>query len=379
MNNKFPRVAIVHEWLSTYAGSERVLEQLLNIWPDADLFCVVDFLDNNERNFLQGKQSTTTFIQKLPFAKKLFRSYLPLMPVAIEQLDLNKYDIIISSNHAVSKGVLTSPNQFHICYVHSPMRYIWDLQNQYLVEAGLTTGLKGIFVRLIFHYLRFWDVRSSNGVDYFIANSHFISHRISKCYRRQSAVIHPPVAVDKFSLLNRKQNFYFTCSRMVPYKKIPLIVEAFSKMPDRKLIVIGDGSDFKKAKSVAGVNVTLLGYQPDDVLIRYMQEAKAFVFAAEEDFGILPVEAQACGTPVIAYGKGGALETVIEGETGLFFHEQSISAIQDAVARFESEADKFKPDACRKNAERFSPEVFREKLRTAVMDAWQEFQSRPNS
>lgn len=364
------KVAIVHEWFDTYAGSEKVLEQILNVYPDADLFAVVDFLPDDKRGFIKNKSVTTTFVQKLYKAKSKFRKYLPLMPLAIEQLDLSKYDLVISNSHCVAKGIITGPNQVHISYVHSPMRYAWDLQGQYLKEAGLDKGIKGWLTRLIFHYLRIWDVRSSNNVDAFICNSHYIARRIEKCYRREAKVIYPPVAINDFTEHDNKDDFYFTCSRMVPYKKIDLIVEAFSQMPDKKLVVIGDGSEFAKVKAKAKRNVELLGYQSFAVLKDYMQRAKAFVFAAEEDFGIVPVEAQACGTPVIAYGRGGALETVkdlsAKEPTGLFFQEQSVNSIIEAVKAFEDQQDSFTPQNCRKNAEQFSEERFREEFHVFV-------------
>lgn len=367
------KIAIVCDWLVTYAGAEKVLEQMLNVFPEADLFAVVDFLPEGQRDFIKNKKVTTTFIQNLPRARKKYRNYLPFMPIAIEQLDLSGYDVVISSSHCVAKGVLTGPDQIHISYVHSPVRYAWDLQHQYLREAGLTHGLKSKIARLIMHYMRIWDTRTSNGVDYFIANSHFIARRIWKCYRREAEVIYPPVDVDKFTFCDKKEDFYLTASRMVPYKKMDLIVEAFSKMPDKQLIVIGQGPDFNKIKKLAGPNVKLMGYQPDSVLQDYMQRAKAFIFAAEEDFGITPVEAQACGTPVIAYGKGGSLETVrgygeMEKPTGIFFSNQKIQDLVDAVSYFEEISQDITAKDCRENAEKFAISVFRKRFSDFVND-----------
>ncbi|MGP8471958.1 glycosyltransferase family 4 protein [Burkholderia sp. PR2] len=359
------RVAIVHDWLVTYAGAERVLEQIVACFPDADLFSLVDFLD--DRAFVRGKRVTTSFIQKLPFARTKYRSYLPLMPLAIEQLDVSDYDLVISSSHAVAKGVLTGPDQMHISYVHSPIRYAWDLQHQYLEQSNLTHGPKSLLARMILHYIRNWDTRTANAVDGFVANSAFIARRIRKVYHRDAAVIFPPVDVDGFSLNEAKDDFYLTASRMVPYKKIDLIVEAFSRTPERKLVVIGDGPEMQKIRAKAGPNVEIMGYQPFAVLHDRMRRAKAFVFAAEEDFGISVVEAQACGTPVIAYGKGGALETVLEpcshaNPTGLFFDEQTPHAIVAAVDDFERAPQRFTPHACRANAERFSADTFRRRF-----------------
>ena len=369
------KVAIVHDWLVTYAGAERLLEEVINCFPEADLFAIVDFVPQNERGFLKDKPVKTSFIQKLPLAKKKYRAYLPFMPLAVEQFDLSGYDIVISSSHAVAKGVITGPDQLHISYVHSPMRYAWDLQHQYLKETGLDRGLKGWLAKRELHKLRMWDLRTANGVDHFLANSRFIARRIWKVYRREATVIYPPVDVDSFSLCEQKEDFFLTASRMVPYKKIDLIAEAFSLMPDKRLYIIGDGPDFDKVKSKAGANVELLGYQPFEVLRDYMQRAKAFVFAAEEDFGIVPVEAQACGTPVIAYGKGGALETVTEGETGLFFDAQTPSSIIEAVKRFEDMKDRFIPSKIREETLRFSKDRFRQEFSSFVNDAWESFKS----
>lgn len=360
------KIAVVCDWLVTYAGAERVLEQILNIYPEADLFALVDFLDEDKRAFIKCKKVTTSFIQHLPKAKTKYRNYLPLMPLAIEQFDLSKYDLIISSSHCVAKGIITGPNQVHISYVHSPIRYAWDLQHQYLKEVGLTKGLKGWLAKIILHYMRIWDTRTSNGVDYFIANSNFISKRIWKCYRRKADVIYPPVDVEAFEFCDQKEDFYLTASRMVPYKKMDLIVEAFTQMPDKKLIVIGTGPDFNKIQKIAEghENIKLMGYQPFDVLKKHMQKAKAFVFAAEEDFGITPVEAQACGTPVIAYGKGGCLETIkgliVEDKpTGIFFYTQNIDELKQAVNVFEEKRKIISSWDCRINAEQYSIEMFR--------------------
>lgn len=365
------RVAIVHEWLVTFGGSEKVLAELLSLFPGADLFAIVDFLSDEDRLRLQGKRAQTSFIQHLPFAAKRYRSYLPFMPLAVEQFDLSGYDLIVSSNHAVAKGVLTGPHQTHICYCHSPMRYAWDLQHQYLREARLTNGVKGFLTRSMLHYIRLWDARTAAGVDMFIANSAYISKRIHKVYRREAAIVHPPVDVEAFPLQLAKEDFYLTASRMVPYKRIDIIVEAFAQMPERRLIVIGDGPDMAKLRALGGKNITFLGYKEDAVLRDHLQRARGFVFAAEEDFGILPVEAQACGTPVIAYGAGGALETVLPSgnpwglpATGVFFAEQTPASVCKAITRFESL--RFDPRNCRIWAERFSRAAFSEAIRSQL-------------
>lgn len=373
------KIAVVHDWLVTYAGAEKVLEQILNIYPEADLFALVDFLDEDKRDFIKDKKVKTSFIQRLPKAKTKYRNYLPLMPLAIEQLDLSKYDLIISSSYCVAKGIITSPNQVHISYVHSPIRYAWDLQHQYLKEAGLTKGLKGWLAKIILHYMRIWDTRTSNGVDYFIANSKFIAKRIWKCYRREADVIYPPVDVEAFEYCDQKEDFYLTASRMVPYKKMDLIVEAFTHIPDKKLIVIGTGPDFDKIQKIAQGhdNIKLMGYQPFSVLKEHMQKAKAFVFAAEEDFGITPVEAQACGTPVIAYGKGGTLETVRgleikDNPTGVFFYKQDEGSLIKAIDYFEKNLEKIQIEDCRKNALNFSINKFMFKFDKYIKDCGNE-------
>jgi glycosyltransferase involved in cell wall biosynthesis len=294
------KVAIVHDWLVVSGGAEKVLEQMIACFPQADIFSLVDFLE--DRSIVHNKLVKTSFIQRLPYAKKKYRAYLPLMPLAIEQFDLSGYDLVLSSSHAVAKGVLVGPDQTHVSYVHSPIRYAWDLQHQYLREARLEHGPRSWAARMLLHYLRNWDARSANGVDRMIANSQFVARRIMKSYRREAAVIAPPVDVQAFEVGDKKGDFYLTASRMVPYKRIDMIVEAFASMPDRKLVVIGDGPQMDLVRSKATPNVSILGYQSFEVLKDHMQRAKAFVYAAEEDFGIAIVEAQACGTPVIAYG-----------------------------------------------------------------------------
>ena len=372
------KIAIIHDWLTVYAGAERVLEQMLLCYPHADLFSTVDFLPYDQRGFIMNKPVQTSFIQHLPKAKTKYRNYLPLMPLAVEQFDLSGYDLILSSSHAVAKGVLVGPDQLHICMCYSPIRYAWDLQHQYLAESNLTHGLKGWLARWLLHKIRLWDVRTANGVDQFIGISHFIARRIAKAYRRDAAVIYPPVDVSGFAFQADKEDFYLTASRMVPYKKMPMIVQAFAAMPYKRLVVIGEGPEFDKCRAVAGPNVQLLGWQPFDVLKSHMQRARAFVFAAEEDFGITPLEAQACGTPVIAFGQGAALETIrgigSECPTGVFFFEQSVVSIQNAVEQFEFVRNQISPEACRANAVRFAPERFSVEFSNFVEQAWSDFE-----
>lgn len=365
--------AIVHEWFESYAGSERVVEQLLRTFPAAEVLALVDFLSGRDRSMLRGKPVRTSFIQHLPLARSRFRNYLPLMPMAIEQFDLSGHDVVISSNHAFAKGIVTRPDQMHVSYVHTPIRYAWELQHEYLRQANLTRGMKGLLVRAVLHYLRSWDRLTSDRVDAYIANSHYIAQRIRKTYRRRAYVIHPPVDVDAFAAETSKEDFYLTASRMVPYKRIDLVVQAFARMPDRRLVVIGEGPEQKKIAAMATANVKLLGYQPFEVLRDHMQRARAFVFAAEEDFGIMPVEAQACGTPVIAFGRGGARETVVDGKTGLFFDRQTPAAIKEAVEAFQSLRRRVSPNQIRDHARRFGPERFRREMWRLVDRLWQRF------
>ena len=357
------KTAVVHDWVVTYGGADRVLEQILACFPESDLFSLVDFLPADQRKFILDKPVRTSFFQHLPFARQSFRKYFPLMPLAVEQFDLSSYDLVISSCHAIAKGVITGPDQLHICVCYSPMRYAWDLQHQYLEESGLDRGIFSWPARWLLHEARIWDTTTANGVDEFIAISHFIARRIWKTYRRKATVIYPPVDVGSLSMKEDKDDFYLTVSRLVTYKKVNLIVEAFRKMPDKKLVVIGDGPQFKSIKAAAGENVMMMGFQSSEVVHDHMQRAKGFVFAAEEDFGISVVEAQACGTPVIAFGKGGVLETVrdlgVDQPTGVFFLEQSCEAVVGAISLFEMEREQFHAASCRKNATRFSVERFR--------------------
>jgi glycosyltransferase involved in cell wall biosynthesis len=373
------KIAIVHDWLTVYAGAERCLEQMIECFPDADLFALIDFLPESERAFLKGKRPRTSFLQRLPFARKRYRSFLPLMPYAIEQFDLSGYDLVISSSHAVAKGVLVGPDQLHLSYVYSPIRYAWDLQFQYLSEAGLDRGIWSLMARALLHRIRIWDARTANGVDRFAAISSFVARRIEKAYRRPSTVIYPPVDVERFALRGDKEDFYVTASRMVPYKKMPMIVEAFAAMPGKRLIVIGDGPDWERCKSLATPNVRLMGWQPADVLRDHLQRAKAFIFAAEEDFGIAPLEAQACGTPVIAYGRGGARETLGGGDdlrTSVLFEQQTTSSLIDAIEAFERLDKPIDPYRCRDNAQRFSNGRFRRDFEEFVSAAWADWTAR---
>jgi glycosyltransferase involved in cell wall biosynthesis len=366
------RIAIVHEWFTSHAGSEKVVEQILRLYPNADLYSLVDFLPEPLRNFIQNKPVTTSFIQKLPFARGHFRSYLPLMPLAIEQFDLSGYDLIISSHHAVAKGILTRPDQLHISYVHTPLRYGWELQHQYLRQANLTQGLKSGLSRLILHYMRLWDVASAYRVDRYLANSHYVARRIAKTYRRSAEVIYPPVDTGRFRADCPREDFYLTVSRFVPYKRVDLTIEAFNqlKLP---LIVIGDGPSAAAMRQLAAPNIRFLGHQSDSVVADHMQRCRGFIFPPEEDFGITPVEAQAAGAPVIAYARGGQAETVIDQRTGLLFHHQTVESLVQSVKQLNRCVDQFDSGALKENAEKFSVMRFQQRFGAFVEDAWAQF------
>ena len=362
------KIAIVHDWLVTYGGAERVLAQMLLCFPQADVFAVIDGLAPKDRIFLNGKKVHTTVLQNLPGVFKHYRKLLPLMPWAMGRFNLSQYDMVISSSHAVAKGVHLRPNQLHICLCYSPMRYAWDLQEVYLQEANLDKGITGLAARWLLKKLQQWDFETSKRVHHFIAISNYIAQRIERCYGRSSVVIYPPVNVVGFPLKTKPvENFFLTASRLVPYKNVALMVATFNSLPNYQFKVIGDGPEFKKIQAMAGPNVEMLGHTSFDVLKDHLQRAKAFVFAADEDFGIAPIEAQACGTPVIGFGKGGLLETVQEGETptGYFFAEQTTDSLKQAILAFESMS--FKPEDCRDNALKYSESIFRQNFTHSVM------------
>jgi glycosyltransferase involved in cell wall biosynthesis len=366
------KYALVHEWLTPKAtgGSELVVREILH-HIDADLYALIDFESSNPESYLYQRQIGKTFLQRFPDARNGIQKYLPLWPLAIEQLDLRQYDVILSSSHAVAKGVLTTPDQLHICYCHSPMRYAWDLTFDYLHQSKLDRGVPGWVARYLLHRLRQWDVLSANRVDYFIANSEYTARRIWRCYRREATVIYPPVDVEAFPFFPQKEDFYLTVSRLVSYKQVSLIIRAFNKL-QKPLVVIGTGSEMKHLRAIASHNIQILGWQPDDVVKKYMAKAKAFVYAACEDFGIALVEAQACGTPVIAYGAGGALETVRDlrshGDTGtgILFKKQLEEALVEAVEKFEMYQSSLNPEYAREHATQFSRQAFAERYRDFV-------------
>lgn len=368
------KVAIVQEWLVTVGGSDKVVKAILDVFPDADIYTLVAKKEVCDELGIPWEKVHTSFIQNMPLGTKKHRAYLPLFPFAIEQFDLRGYDVVISSSHCVAKGVLTKADQLHICYCHSPIRYCWDMYNEYLEESHLDKGFKSWLVRLMLHPIRQFDAIAGSRVDYYISNSDYVGQRIRKTYRRKAMTIHPNIDISNFELCNDKQEYYLASSRLVAYKKIDTIIEAFNQMPEKKLIVIGGGPNLEAYRKLAKDNVTVMGYQPFDVLKDKMQHAKAFVFAADEDFGMIPIEAQSCGTPVIAYGHGGSLETVNGGKTGLFFNEQTPEAIVEAVNKFESMGSQpFAPADCRQWAEGFSEERFKIEIKEFVEEKFEEF------
>lgn len=364
-----PRIAIVHEWLTTLGGSELVLKEMLAVYPQADLFALVDVMAPSDRESLglTGRTVRTTWMQRVPGIGRRYRQLLPLMPMAVRGHDLRGYDVVISNTHAVSHRVNVPSGAKHLVHCCSPMRYAWDLREPYLQESGLHRGVTGLAARVMLEWMRRGDYEAAQLPQAYAGISEYIGERIGRCYRRESTVIYPPVDVEYFTPGGSREAFYLAASRMVPYKKLPMIAEAFARhLPDHELVIIGDGPEMGRVRAAAGPNVRVLGAQPREVLRDYLRRARAFVFAADEDFGILPVEAQACGTPVIAYGVGGARETVREGETGVFFGSQTPEAVAEAVWEFEEVAGGLTAAACRANAERFSTARFRAEFREWV-------------
>lgn len=377
------RIALIHDWLDTWAGGEQCLAQILALYPDAELFALVDFFPAELRARIGGRHARTTFLQKIPGARRRFRQFLPLFPRAIEGLDVSGFDLVISSSHAVAKGVRTHRRQLHICYCYSPIRYAWDLREQYLCQVGLERGVRSWIVRRVLDRIQRWDRATSARVDHFVAISRRIAARIERCYGRSSTIIYPPVNLPIAPPATQERRCYVTVSRLVPYKRIDLIAAAFRELADRELVVIGEGPERARIEAAAGPNVRLLGQVTDSERDAWLGRARAFVFAADEDFGIAPVEAQSWGTPVIAYGRGGVIETVRGQDhatpTGLFFDAQTPGAIAASVRRFEASGDVITADACRSNAERFGASRFRKEFAEFVEARHAEFISREAS
>lgn len=352
------KVAIVHDWLVTYGGAERVVETFLEIFPEADIYTLV--YDEKKMGKIFPKEKVkTSFIQKFPKATKIYTKLLPLMPYAFEKFNLNKYDLVISSSSCCAKGIIVSPNTKHIAYIHSPMRYAWDLFYEYENRSGFLTK---VFMNIFMKNIRIWDVVSSQRIDGIIANSNYIAKRIKKYWNLDSKVIYPPVEVERLEPNYKdSEEFYVSFSRFVPYKRIDLAIEACMKL-DRKLVVIGDGEERKKLEKLAdnNKNIIFTGRISDEEVKDYLQRCKALIFCAEEDFGIIPIECQTCGRPVIAFGKGGALETILNKKTGIFFKKQEIESLIESILEFEKL--KFDTKVIYGNAQKFSKERFKNEI-----------------
>jgi len=359
-----PKIALVHYWLVSWRGGEKVLEALAQMFPDADIYTHVYDADVIASSPLAGKEIRTTFIHHLPFAKKLYQKYLPLMPIALEQLDLSGYDLVISNESGPAKGVVLPPHVAHICYCFTPMRYVWDMYHEYLQHAGWFTRL---MMRPLIHYLRMWDRLSADRVDHFLVDSAFVGQRVAKFYRRESSVLYPPIVLSEFTLSPDHQGFYLVMGALVRYKKADMAVRAFNQL-GLPLVVIGDGELFDEIKRISGPNITVLGRQSRAVILDHYQRCKALVFPGVEDFGIVPIEAMATGKPVIAYAQGGALETVVDGVTGLHFHEQTEASLSEAVKKIESGEVSFSAEVIRAHAARFDMPHFTAKLRQFIAD-----------
>jgi glycosyltransferase involved in cell wall biosynthesis len=362
------RVALVHEWLTEKAGSEQVVEQLLALWPQADLHAMVDTLTPQARDWLQGRPVTTSWLQSLPATGHWFRALLPLFPQVIERFDLDGYDLVLSSHHCVAKGVMTRADQVHVSYVHSPMRYAWDLQHRYLGGPGAGRWLHRQAALPFLHALRTWDVISAHRVDRFVANSATVAARIRRCWRREASVVHPPVDTGFFTPGGPRGDYFLHAGRLVGYKRADLAVAAFARLPRQRLVVAGDGPGLPALRRGAPANVQFVGRPSGPALRDLLRGARALVFCAEEDFGILPVEAMACGTPVIAYGRGGATETVQHGETGLHFPYQDVETLMRAIEEFTT-AGSWDSGRIRQRAEEFSIDRFHTGMRREVAAA----------
>lgn len=358
--------ALVYDWFSlNKGGGEKAFEEIYKLYP-SPIYTLFHSHKSLVGTSYEKEKIVSSFLQKWPRIETAYRNYLPFFPLAIESLDLSSYDVIISASHCVAKGVLTHAEQKHLCYCYTPMRYAWDLYYAHMKDANLEKGIKARLAQFFLHYLRMWDVASLPRVDAFAAVSHYVAKRIAKTYGKKAEVIYPPVDTDFFFKEEKKDSYYLTASRLVPYKKIDLIVEAFSQRKDQKLVVIGDGPDMAKIKKKAASNIEILGYTSNEVLRDYMQKAKAFIFAATEDFGIIPIEAQSTGTCVIAYGKGALLETLIDQKTALFFHEETPKSLLEAVDRFEKSQDRFDPHVMSEHAKKFSIPRFQQQFQAWV-------------
>jgi glycosyltransferase involved in cell wall biosynthesis len=366
------RIAVVHDWFPAFRGGERVVSSLLHLFPKADVFALFDFLSDVEHDVhFAGKTFTVSPMNGWPFVRRIYKYLFFLCPFFIEQFNVVEHDGVISSSAAFARGVITRPDQPHLCYVHSPIRYAWDQQFEYLDQSRLGFGPKGLLFRWMLHRLRMWDVRTASGPDLMVANSTYVRERIRRIYGRDADVIHPPVEVDSVPFCERKDDYYVVASFLVPYKRVDLVVRAFNAMPNRRLLVVGDGQQASELKAMAQPNISFTGHLPRASFLETIAKAKAFVFAGCEDFGIVMAESQACGTPVIAFSRGGARDIVRPSEcgdaaTGLLFHRQAPEAVIDAVRSFETRTMKIAPEACRDSAARFSEARFHREF----ADAW---------
>lgn len=361
------KVAFVHYWLVSMRGGEKVLEQLCTLFPDADIFThVVESAALSPT--LRRHQIRTTFIQKLPWATRSYQKYLALMPLALEQLDLRDYDLVISSESGPAKGVIVGPDALHLCYCHSPMRYIWNMYHDYHAELG---GLGRLAFAPLAHYLRLCDAAAAVRVDRFVANSANVARRIHRYYGRPAKVVCPPVDVEAFEPSADHEGFYLVAGQLVGYKRVDLAIDACTRT-GRRLVVIGAGEHLGRLERRAGSTVMVLGGQPFDVLRDHYRRCRALIFPGEEDFGIVPVEAMASGKPVVAYARGGSLETVVEGRTGLFFHNQTVEAVIDALERFEQRETEFSSATISEHARRFSQDAFRAGMAKTIDEMLQE-------
>lgn len=358
------RIAVVHDWCPYFRGGERVLARICRIFPNAEVFTLFDFLPKEIKDqYFQDVVFHSSAANRLPMVQKYYRSLFFLCPFLIEQFDVTGYDAVISSSAAFARGVLTRPDQPHLCYVHSPIRYAWDEQFSYLEQGRLGFGPKGLLFRYLLHNLRTWDTRTAHGPDLMLANSSYVRSRIQRIYGRESQVVFPPVAIDELEYVADKDDYYVTASFLAPYKRTDLVIQAFNDMPSRRLVVVGEGQQSKSLRALAGPNVRFTGYLPRHEYVRTVATARAMVFAGCEDFGIALAEAQACGTPLIAFCRGGAQDIVrplgrTEEPTGILFGTQSVAALKEAIAVFEQNQPAITPQACRSNAARFSEDRF---------------------
>jgi glycosyltransferase involved in cell wall biosynthesis len=365
------RIAVVHEWFTSMRGGEKCVEALCEVFPQATLFAL-SHVTGSVSSTIEQMPLRTSFIQHLPLAEKRYRYYLPLFPTAVQRFAMDEFDLVVSSNHCVAKGVRTSRRTLHICYCHSPMRYIWDLYDDYFGKghAGLLTRMGMAVVR---PYLRRWDIRTSSNPHHFVANSANVQRRIKQIYNRSSDVIYPPVNTSVFQLSSRDDGYFLVVSAFVPYKRIDLAIRAFNIMGE-KLVIVGDGPDAAQLRNLAGRTIDFVGWQPDERLRDFYARCTAVVFPGEEDFGIVPVEAMASGKPVIAYARGGALETVVdtsEMKTGVLFREQTTDALIEAVRRCRKTT--FDPGTLRRHALTFDREIFKRRMNDYIMEKWREF------